>query len=132
MTATDLVVRPLGGPRVLVAEGDPDDSAALTAVLRLNGFDAREARTAEAALAATAEIGPLVLVVDLDLPGGDGCELIRRVRRLPHAPAVVVITGHAAEGVRRAATAAGAAAYLLKPADPVELVKLVTQFTESD
>jgi DNA-binding response OmpR family regulator len=131
MTATDLVMRPLGGARVLVAEGDPDDSAALTAVLRLNGFDAREARTAEAVLKTTSETRPAVLVVDLDLPDEDGCELIRRVRRLPNPPSIVVVTGHTAEGVRRAATAAGASAYLLKPADPVELVKLVGRLNES-
>lgn len=131
MTATDLVKRPLGGARVLVAEGDPDDSAALTAVLRLNGFDAREARTAEAALKATSETRPAVLVVDLDLPDGDGCALIRQVRRLPDPPAVVVVTGHASEKVRRAATEAGAAAYLLKPADPVELARLVGELSRT-
>ncbi len=130
MTATDLVKRALGGARVLVAEGDPDGSAALTALLRLNGFDAREARTAEAALRTVVELRPAVLVVDLDLPDGDGCALIRRVRRLPDPPAVVVVTGHTAEGVRRAALAAGASAYLLKPADPAALAKLVGQMSE--
>lgn len=125
MTATDIVKRPLGGARVLVAEGDTDDSVALTAVLRLNGFDAREARTAEAALRATTETSPAVVVVDLDLPDGDGCTLIRRVRRLANPPAVVVVTGHATEKMRRAALDAGATAYLLKPADPIELAKLV-------
>lgn len=130
MTATDLVKRPLGGARVLVAEGDPDDSAALTAVLRLNGFDASEARTAERALTAAAETRPAVLVVDLDLSDGDGCALIRRVRRLPEPPAVVVVTGHTGQGVRRAAAAAGASAFLLKPADPIELARLVGQLSD--
>lgn len=130
MTATDLVKRPLGGARVLVAECDPDGSATLTAVLRLNGFDAREVRTAEAALTTTSETRPAVLVLDLDLPDGDGCALIRRARRLPNPPAVVVVTGHTAEGVRRAATAAGASAYLLKPADPSELARLVGQLSD--
>jgi DNA-binding response OmpR family regulator len=131
MTATDLVKRPLGGARVLVAEGDADGSVALTAVLRLNGFDAREARTAADVLEATAETRPAVLVVDLDLPDGDGCALIRRARRFPNPPAVVVVTAHTAEGVRRAAAEAGAAAYLLKPADPVELARLVGELCAS-
>src|SRR3954466_5999403 len=99
MTATDLVKRPLGGARVLVAEGDADDSVALTAVLRLNGFDAREARTVDDVLSAVAETHPSVLIVDLDPPGEEGGALIRRVRRLPTPPLVVVVTGHAAEGV---------------------------------
>jgi DNA-binding response OmpR family regulator len=129
MTATDLAKPVLGGARVLVAEGDPDDSVALTALFRLNGFDARQAQTAEEALRAVRETAPAVLVADLDLPGEDGCELIRRVRRLPQAPAVVVVTAHTGAGARQAATSAGAIAYLLKPADPLELVRLVAQLS---
>lgn len=129
MTATDLAKPVLGGARVLVAEGDPDDSVALTALLRLNGFDARAACTAEDALRAARETAPAVLVADLDLPGEDGCELIRRVRRLPRAPAVVVVTAHTSAGARQAATSAGATAFLLKPADPLELVRLVAQLS---
>jgi CheY-like chemotaxis protein len=130
MTATDLAKRPLGGASVLVAAGDPDDSASLTAVLRLNGFDAREARSSAAVLEAAGESRPAVVVLDLDLPGGDGCALIRRVRRLPDPPAVVVVTGHTKKGVHLAAKAAGASAFLLKPADPVELAKLITQLSD--
>lgn len=125
MTATDIVLPALGGARVLVAEGDVDDSVALTAVLRLNGFDAREARTGAAVLASAAETRASVLVFDLDLPDIDGCDLIRRVRNLPDPPAVLVVTAHTAPAIRRAVTEAGAAAYLLKPADPVELARLV-------
>jgi DNA-binding response OmpR family regulator len=130
MTATDLVKPVLGGARVIVAEGDADDSVALTALLRLNGFDAREARTARDVLKAVAETKPSVLVVDLDTPGEDGCSLIRRVRRVPNPPAVVVVTAHIAQGVRLAATSAGASAFLLKPADPVELARLVGQLSD--
>jgi DNA-binding response OmpR family regulator len=130
MTATDIVKPVLGGARVLVVEGDADDSVALTAVLRLNGFDAREARTEKDAILAATETEPAVVVVDLDLPGGDGCGLIRRVRRVTKPPAVVVVTAHTAPGVRRAALDAGAAAYLLKPADPTELARLVGQLSE--
>jgi DNA-binding response OmpR family regulator len=125
MTATDIALPVLGGPRVVVAESDEDGSAALTAVLRLNGFDAREARSAAAAIDAVKQNRPSVLLLDLDLPDADGCDLIRRVRRLPKPPAVVVVTAHTAPAVRRAATDAGATAYLLKPADPKELAGLL-------
>lgn len=130
MTATDVVLPVLGGARVLVAEGDIDDGVALTTLLRLNGFDAREARTGSAVLAAVPASRPAVLILDLDLPDVDGCELIRRVRKLPDAPAVLVVTAHTAPAVRLAATQAGAAVFLLKPAAPVELVKLVGQLCQ--
>lgn len=129
MTATDLAMPVLGGVRVIVAEGDTDDSATLTALLRLNGFDAREARTANDVLNAVTETDPAVLVVDLDTPGEGGCELIRRVRRMPNPPAVVVVTAHTAQSVRRAAMSAGASVFLLKPANPVELATLVGQLS---
>ena len=45
MTATDIVLPVLGGSRVLVVEPGEDAATSLTALLRLNGFDARTART---------------------------------------------------------------------------------------
>jgi DNA-binding response OmpR family regulator len=125
MTGTDIAAPVLGGGRVLVAERDEDAAAALTAVLRLNGLDAHAARTGAAALAATARDRPQVLILDLDLPDLDGYEVIRRVRAFAFPPAVVVLTGHTTAARRRAAAQAGADAYLLKPADPVELVSLL-------
>lgn len=125
MRATDLVMPALGGARVLVVEAGEDAAASLTAVLRLNGFDAHAARTGRDALAAVATLRPSVVVADLDLPDMTGCEVIRRVRRSVAAPAVVVVTGHTLPERRREAEAAGAAAYLLKPADTSELVRLI-------
>jgi DNA-binding response OmpR family regulator len=125
MTATDLAMPVLGGARVLIAEGDEDAAVSLTAMLRLKGFDARAARTGAAVFAAIADAPPHVLILSLDLPDVDGCELIRRVRRLANPPAIVVVTAHTATAVRKAAAAAGAAAYLLKPAEPDDLVRVV-------
>ena len=130
MTATDIVESPLGGLRILVAEGEEDGAVALTAVLRYNGFDTREVRTEADMMHAARETGPAVLILDLDLPGGDSLDAIRRVRALPHPPEVLVVTAHTAPATRAAALRAGAAAYLLKPADPIELVRLVIRLGE--
>ncbi len=118
----------LGGRRVLVVESGEDAAATLTAMLRLNGFDARTARTGSDALAAVKQDHPrVVLVLDLDLPDADGCEVIRRVRTTAEPPAVLVLTGHTDRAHRRAAAEAGASAYLLKPAEPARLVQLVRE-----
>jgi CheY-like chemotaxis protein len=129
MTATDIATPVLGGVRVLVAEGDQDDSAATAAVLRLNGFDAREARSAREVLLLVSESRPSVLVTDLDLPDDDGYTLLRRVSQLPSPPKVIVVTAHCGEGVRLAVTNAGASAVQVKPADPEKLARLVGQFS---
>jgi CheY-like chemotaxis protein len=133
VSATDLVHAPLGGAgRVLVVEADPDAAASTAALFRLHNFDARTAPTAAAALAALAAHRPAVVVLDLDLPDADGCDLIRRLRAAPRPPAVVVVTGHTDAAHRRAAAAAGAAEYLLKPADPDTLVGLLRRYCGTD
>lgn len=124
LTATDLAPRRLGGGRVLVVDSGEDAAATLAAVLRLNGYDASTARTGADTLKALA-LRPGALVLDLDLPDVDACDLIRRVRARPDPPAVIVVTGHTDAGHRLAATEAGAAEYLLKPAEPTELVRLL-------
>jgi DNA-binding response OmpR family regulator len=125
MTGTDLAMPVLTGERVLVVEAGEDAAASLTAVLRLNGFNAKAVTTGTAAVAAVAAIRPRVVVLDLGLPDADGCEVIRRVRGGEEPPAVVVVTGQTAADARRDAEAAGAVGYLLKPADPHALVTLV-------
>jgi DNA-binding response OmpR family regulator len=125
MTATDLAMPALGGAKVLVVEGGEDDAVSLTAVLRLRGFNARTARTGADALSRVSADRPHAVVLDPDLPDADGCEVIRRVRSGPNPPPVVVLSGHTAPSVRRAASAAGAAAFVLKPADPDTLVRLL-------
>lgn len=125
MTATDFALPALGGAKVLVVEGGEDDAAALTAMLRLKGFDARTARTAADAIRSVTADRPHAVVLDPDLPDGDGCDLIRRVRACPDPPPVVVLTGQTAPAVRRAVKSAGAVAFVLKPADPDELARLL-------
>ena len=125
MTATDFAMPVLGGHRVLVVENDPDTAASLTAALRLNGFDAHAARTAAAAVAAVTATHPRVVIATLDLPDADACDAIRRFRAMTDPPVVFVLTGHSDRGHRRAAADAGAAEYLLKPADTKALVRLI-------
>jgi DNA-binding response OmpR family regulator len=125
LTATDLVARPLGGSRVLVLESDPDGCASLAAVLRLSGFDAVESHTGRDALRFVADAHPCAVVMDLSLPDADPWRLIRQFRAGPDAPAVVVVTGDTNPAHRAAALAAGACGYLLKPADPQVLVRLI-------
>jgi DNA-binding response OmpR family regulator len=132
MTGTDITLPVLGGGRVLVIDAGEDASAALTAVLRLHGFDARTARSARDARSMWPRFHPQVAVTSLSLPDAEGCDLIRELRKLPKPPVVVVVTGHTDPARRQAALDAGASAYLLKPADPDQLVELVRELIEAE
>jgi len=126
LTATDLAPRRLGGGRVLVVESGEDSAVCLTALLRLNGFDARSARTGSDALRLFSEHQPGAVIIDLDLPDMDACDMIRRMKTTSNpSAAAVVITAHSDTGHRLAAMNAGAAAYILKPAEPTELIQLL-------
>lgn len=132
MTATDIVMRPLGGLRVLVLEPDEDGAASLAAVLRLSGFDASCSFSAADALRTVAKDRPCAVLMDLNLPDANPWHVIRQLRAGPDAPEVVVVTGDTNPKHRKAAAAAGAAHYLLKPADPQAVVRLVQHLCTSE
>jgi DNA-binding NarL/FixJ family response regulator len=69
------------------------------------------------AIRALTDRSPDALILDLQLPGGSGLEVLRAVRgQLPHMR-VIVMTNFAAEPYRKAALAAGAEVFLDKSAE---------------
>jgi response regulator of citrate/malate metabolism len=74
--------------------------------------------TATAAVDAAARHRPALVLLDRYLPDADGIDLLRRLRGLrPDAPDVLMLTAARDRGSVRAALAAGAVHYLLKPVD---------------
>ena len=74
---------------------------------------------------------PSMLLVDVEMPGMDGMELLRRVRaeaRWQHLP-VVMLTAHTAGPVSQKAIDMGAQAFLTKPYSPNELLAQVRRYT---
>lgn len=65
------------------------------------------------------------LIVDVDLPGMDGIELVRRLRAQGLTLPVLVMTGHPSEFVRQRAREAGATAFLEKPVPADHILSLV-------
>jgi two-component system, NarL family, response regulator LiaR len=84
-----------------------------------------EASDGEAGLAEALRLKPDVAVVDIGLPGLDGIELTRRIRRDLPKTKVLILTMHDMEDEVIGALAAGADAYCLKSADPERIVEAV-------
>jgi CheY-like chemotaxis protein len=70
----------LDGVRVLLVEDDDDTREVLTLGLELQGATVRAVGSATEALRAVQEFIPHVILSDIGLPDGDGCELLRRLR----------------------------------------------------
>jgi CheY-like chemotaxis protein len=116
----------LGGLTILVVEDEPETLELVSMVLRGCGATVVSAANAEAGIDELARVHPHVLVSDLNLPGADGCELVRRVRELPGArvPAIALSASSTREDARRALDA-GFDVHVSKPVTPDDLVEAV-------
>jgi NarL family two-component system response regulator LiaR len=84
-----------------------------------------EAQDGAEAVRLTAELKPDVILLDLVMPGQDGVETIRELRRRSRGVRVVVLTSYHGDELIYQAVRAGALSYLLKDVEPSELVRAV-------
>jgi len=114
--------------RILLVDDHPIVRAGLRAIIETRGFAVvGEASTGEEALEMASELHPDVVLCDLRLGDGmDGVDTTAALRRMPDAPAVVILTtfDHDAQIIR--AIEAGAAGYLLKDVDNDTIVAAIT------
>jgi CheY-like chemotaxis protein len=119
----------LSGITVLVVDDQEDARELIRRVLEECDATVYTAENATEALAAVAREQPHVLVTDIGMPGVDGYELLRRVRRMGHergggVPAIA-LTAFARSEDRTRALRAGFLVHVAKPVEPSELVATV-------
>jgi signal transduction histidine kinase/DNA-binding response OmpR family regulator len=116
-----------GGPRrVLVVDDNVDGAESLATLLKLLGHEVHVAHDGPAALRATADVRPEVVFLDIGLPGMDGYEVARRLRRPGRNEALLVaLTGYGQDEDRRRSREAGFDHHLVKPVDPAVLEELL-------
>jgi FixJ family two-component response regulator len=108
---------------VAVVEDDADERTALGRVLRASGFDVKSYASAEDFLASWAP-EPRYLLLDMQLEGMSGLDLLRRLRADGSTLPVIVITASDDVDSRREAEQLGCVAYLRKPFEGRALVAL--------
>jgi len=102
-------------PKILLVDDEEDFVITLAERLETRGLPSRVVHTGEAALECFAESSPDVMLLDLNMPGMGGLEVLRRVKALEAPTKVIILTGHGSDGERRRAAELGAFAYLNKP-----------------
>jgi putative two-component system response regulator len=114
-------------PRVLVVDDDEFVAGAFHKLLTRDGYGVDVAEDGPSALAAIATRPPDVVLLDVLLPGLDGYEICRRLKREPatRLTPVVLVTGLAERQERLTGVEAGAEDFLTKPVDPQELLTRV-------
>jgi DNA-binding response OmpR family regulator len=109
---------------VLIVDDDDGIRTSLRLALEDNGYEVREATDGEAALGEVREHVPDVVILDLMLPGMDGFECCRQLRRSSDVPVLIVSARGDSHDVV-AGLEAGADDYIRKPFDVPELTARV-------
>lgn len=112
---------------VLVVDDASDDRELFLDVLDSSEIEAIAASNGEDALRIARERVPDVILLDISLPGFDGLEVTRRLQADARTVgiAIVIVTAHAEPRLREMARVLGAAAYLVKPVLPDDLLESV-------
>jgi DNA-binding response OmpR family regulator len=112
-------------PRVLVVDDEQNIRLTLQALLSRAGYAVTTAATGEEAVALFEREPFDLMLVDLQMPGMKGMEVVAKVREAGHDAIIIVLTGHgsldsAIEGIRF-----GIFDYLLKTSDPNQILARV-------
>jgi len=115
-----------GRMQVLVVDDNQDAADSLTALLELEGFDARTVYGGLAALDAVDALLPDIIILDLGMPGMDGYETARAIRQKAGAERILMLalTGWGQSDARRRTTEAGFDHHLVKPVELEQIVRL--------
>ena len=127
-TMTAALNAPPAGRRgsVLVVDDEPTVSEVLSRYLERAGYATEVVSDGAVAVEAAALSAPDLVVLDAKLPRLDGLEVMRRMRAADGSrPAVILVSGKAAESDRILGLQLGADDYVAKPFSPAELVARV-------
>jgi two-component system response regulator MprA len=111
----------ISGVKILVVDDDRAVRDALRRALTLSGYEVEAAEDGEQALEQVVQALPDVVVLDIGMPGIDGLEVCRRVRRLGNRVPILMLTARDAVADRIDGLDVGADDYMVKPFDVEEL-----------
>ena len=109
---------------ILVVEDETSIASFVAAYLRNAGYAVKTASTAQAAVIELVGETPALVVLDLNLPDGDGVELCRRIRKTSDVP-ILMLTARDEDVDKIIGLEVGADDYMTKPFNPRELVARV-------
>ena len=110
--------------RILFVEDEAAIFEPFSRALRRNGFEPVVARTAAEALESAGRVDPALVLLDLNLPDGDGSDVCRTLRKNSDVP-IVMLTARGTEMDRVLGLELGADDYVVKPFSSRELISRI-------
>lgn len=118
---------------ILIADDNAVSRELMREILELGHYIVAETPDGEKTLEMLGRDRPDALLLDIQMPGADGFEVLRRIRRTPALEnlKVAAITAYAMRGDREKAMAAGFDGYITKPVEVDDLLNAVAELLES-
>ena len=120
----------MAATRILVVDDNPINLELMTILLESEGFEVEPVEDAETTLQRIRQSPPDLLVVDVQLPGMSGLDLLREVRSDPRTQdlCAIVVTSYAMSSDEQMAYQAGCDGYIRKPIDTRTFGRQVSEF----
>jgi CheY-like chemotaxis protein len=117
--------------RIMVVDDNRDSADTLAALLDAWGHEVRTFYDGLAALAATGEFHPNVVLLDIGLPKMNGYEVAAQLRKMEHGRSMILVafTGYGQDEDRRRVRDAGFDYHLVKPLEAAELERILDSVT---
>lgn len=115
---------PLSGLHVLIAEDSPDNQRLLEHHLRRAGATVDKASNGYEAIDHVQRNGPYdCILMDLEMPGLDGCQATTKLRDAGYEAPIVFLSAHTTAECQAQALKAGGDDFMTKPVDPARLIE---------
>jgi diguanylate cyclase (GGDEF)-like protein len=116
--------------KVLIVDDEPDTLEILQALLSIEGYHVIIAATGEEGVKEAQKESPEVILMDINLPGIDGNEALRRIRQNNPFQCVIMLTAFATVENAIQALKEGATDFVKKPFENEHLIHIVNQASE--
>jgi DNA-binding response OmpR family regulator len=119
----------MSNKKILIVDDDPDVRQGMHIRLKANHYDTFFAIDALSGITEARKHEPDLIILDLGLPAGDGFVVMERLKANPYLAVIPVIVVSARDVLanKERALKAGAKAFLQKPVDNAELLKVIRQ-----
>jgi CheY-like chemotaxis protein len=119
----------VSGRRILVVDDNTDSAISLALLLKFKGHEVRTAQDGVAGMQTAAAFQPDLILLDIGMPGLNGYDVCRRIRKEPWGKSVciVALTGWGQDEDKRRSAEAGFNGHLVKPVELGALEKLLSE-----
>ena len=116
----------------LIIEDNDDNMELISILLQNEGYELCKAIDGPAGVQMAIQNNPDLIICDIQLPGFDGVEALRRIRESPECQGAVVVamTSYAMAGDRERLLGAGFDGYIEKPINPLRVIQQIKTFIE--